>query len=30
MTGAIIAIEDARAKLSDAIDAATPSPSDQP
>jgi hypothetical protein len=30
MTGAIIAIEDARAKLSDAIDAATPTPSDQP
>jgi hypothetical protein len=30
MTGAVIAIEDARAKLSDAIDAATPAPSDGP
>lgn len=30
MTGAVIAIEDARAKLSGAIDAATPAPSDQP
>jgi len=30
MTGAVIAIEDARAKLSDAIDAATPSPGDEP
>ncbi len=30
MTGAVIAIEDARAKLSSAIDAATPAPSDEP
>jgi hypothetical protein len=30
MTGAVIAIEDARAKLSAAIDAATPAASDQP
>ncbi|HEY8819664.1 MAG TPA: hypothetical protein VIM25_12700 [Candidatus Limnocylindrales bacterium] len=30
MTGAVIAIEDARAKLSAAIDAATPTPSGQP